>query len=78
MVEREVLQEGATGELVSGLQQMLLDLGFDPGGVDGSFGPATKAAVTAFQRMHGLEVDGIVGPITSDTIEQAVKDSSTL
>jgi hypothetical protein len=33
-------------------------------GVDGSFGPKTLTAVKNFQQKNGLEVDGIVGPIT--------------
>lgn len=33
-------------------------------GVDGSFGPKTLSAVKNFQQKHGLEVDGIVGPVT--------------
>lgn len=78
MAELEALREGATGEAVLAVQQTLLDLGFDPGPVDGTYGPATTAAVLAFQRMHDLDVDGIVGPITAETIEQTVRDRATL
>jgi len=31
---------------------------------DGSFGPKTAAAVMNFQRSHGLDSDGVVGPLT--------------
>ncbi len=32
---------------------------------DGEFGAMTRQAVRNFQRAHGLEVDGIIGPITA-------------
>ncbi|NLH00732.1 MAG: peptidoglycan-binding protein, partial [Clostridiales bacterium] len=38
--------------------------GYDPGEIDGVYGPMTEAAVRKFQKEHGLEVDGIVGPLT--------------
>jgi peptidoglycan hydrolase-like protein with peptidoglycan-binding domain len=49
---------------VRGLQVRLRTLGFRPGPVDGLFGPLTEAAVERFQRAHGLDADGVVGPRT--------------
>lgn len=46
------------------IQQALKDLGYDPGYIDGKDGPMTRRAVVAFQRAHGLDPDGIVGPAT--------------
>jgi len=37
---------------------------FDPGPVDGIFGPHTEAAVKAFQTVHAPPSDGVVGPKT--------------
>src|SRR6476646_6059938 len=58
------LQTGSSGPDVQALQQTLSDLGFDPNGIDGKFGPGTKAAVIAFQQSKGLQADGKVGPAT--------------
>lgn len=59
-----LLKTGMSGGTVSELQSRLAAKGFDPGGVDGVFGPLTEAAVRQFQGANGLVVDGIVGPAT--------------
>ena len=33
--------------------------------IDGDYGPATHEAVKAFQKGHGLDADGWVGPLTA-------------
>lgn len=43
---------GDRGDPVSEIQQHLVALGFDPGPVDGIFGPKTAGAVEQFQRRH--------------------------
>jgi lysozyme family protein len=63
------LELGRQGRDVRALQQQLLDLGFDPNGVDGHFGPGTRAAVKAFQVAAGLPVDGMVGEATVDSLK---------
>jgi N-acetylmuramoyl-L-alanine amidase len=52
------------GQVVKTLQQVLKARGFDPGGVDGVFGPHTAAAVLAFQLTEGIAPDGEAGPVT--------------
>lgn len=66
-----LLKQGSSGPAVKDLQQKLKALGFDPNGVDGNFGPGTKAAVIAFQQSKGLQPDGKVGPATMAAIEAA-------
>lgn len=63
------LQIGSTGPAVVHLQETLVVQGFDPGMIDGIFGPKTQAAVIAFQSCCGLVTDGIVGPITWAALE---------
>jgi uncharacterized protein (TIGR02594 family) len=50
------------------IQQTLKDKGFDPGDVDGVWGRNTIAAVKKFQAQQGLEVDGVVGPKTTEAL----------
>jgi len=52
------------GPEVAQLQTRLKELGLYGGPIDGDFGGGTDAAVRAFQRSKGLDVDGQVGPTT--------------
>ncbi|WP_203579719.1 peptidoglycan-binding domain-containing protein [Microbacterium hibisci] len=45
--------------------------------LDGVYGPATAAAVAAFQTSKGLAADGIVGPLTWQQLVIPVKQGST-
>jgi peptidoglycan hydrolase-like protein with peptidoglycan-binding domain len=63
------LETGSTGDVVKSLQTVLTSGasqwgGVTPQGIDGVFGPHTKAAVEAFQGWGHATVDGIVGDQT--------------
>jgi peptidoglycan hydrolase-like protein with peptidoglycan-binding domain len=62
--DRPTIKTGAKGGVVEELQRRLADEGFDPGGIDGEFGPKTRAALVFFQRASGLDQDGVCGPLT--------------
>ena len=62
--KRPTLRQGSRGADVAYLQQRLSAGGYQPGAADGIFGGKTLAAVKAFQKDHGLIVDGIVGEKT--------------
>lgn len=59
-----VLSDGDRGADVMEVQAALRNRGFDPGPLDGIFGPRTRQAVLACQANAGIQVDGIVGPQT--------------
>ncbi|QDZ14278.1 peptidoglycan-binding domain-containing protein [Humibacter ginsenosidimutans] len=80
-----VLQQGSHGAVVTSLQTVLTNGanewgGVGPQGIDGIFGPHTKASVEAFQHWGHVTVDGIVGEQSWDvslhaagaTLESAV------
>ena len=58
------------GDDVIGLQERLLELGYDAGPADGIFGPGTEAGLRAFQRDYGLTADGTCGPGTLRALRQ--------
>lgn len=68
-----VLRQGSRGSAVERVQFWLNTIAqYDDNiptlTVDGIFGTGTTAAVRAFQRRHGLTVDGVVGKTTWDAI----------
>lgn len=63
------LRQGATGEDVRTWQTFLVSHGHDTGGIDGIFGPKTRAATMAFQAAHGIGIDGVAGPETYRTAQ---------
>jgi peptidoglycan hydrolase-like protein with peptidoglycan-binding domain len=80
-----LLAEGSTGAVVADLQTILTNgapdqWGLGPQGVDGDFGPHTRASVEAFQNWGDVSEDGVVGDQTwavslhamSATLESAV------
>lgn len=58
-----LVKKGSKGDAVKKLQQILNAKGYKLS-VDGDFGPATEAAVRAYQGANNLEVDGEVGEKT--------------
>lgn len=61
------------GDDVAGLQQRLLDMGFDCGRVDGLFGAETEQALRDFQRNVGVIPDGTCGPATFKALNQLAR-----
>lgn len=69
--QRPTLRRGSSGPAVADAQVRLNRwlarrprVGLPPLVVDGRFGPKTDATVRAFQRAHGLQADGVIGPNT--------------
>jgi len=61
------------GDDVAGLQQRLIEMGFDCGRADGVFGPRTESALRDFQRNVGLPADGTCGPATLRALRQLAR-----
>lgn len=58
------------------VQQALKDLGYEIGTVDGVIGRRTTAAITAFQTVAGLPVDGQVSDGLARALDDAVADTT--
>ena len=70
------LRKGLAGDDVKMLQERLLDLGFDPGPVDGIYGGLTTQAVWAFEKLvlgtPRAEATGVISPDSWETLRRDV------
>ncbi len=70
-----LVKSGMQGENVKIVQNLLVELGYSLGTVDGVCGSATVAAIKNFQSTQGLTVDGVVGDLTYSYLTRSVPDS---
>ena len=70
------LRSGDSSPAVSGVQYLLRAHGHLVA-PDGSYGPATTAAVQTFQSSAGLGADGVVGPLTWPELVVTTRSGST-
>jgi hypothetical protein len=66
------VDRGDRGQEVVEVQYQLRALGYTLA-VDGTFGAQTERVVRTWQRVNGLLPDGIVGPVTSESLARAVR-----
>lgn len=57
-----ILKNGSEGKDVEDLQRRLKAVGYDPGEIDGEYGPNTASAVKALQKDADVLIDGEFGP----------------
>ncbi|MBM7662365.1 peptidoglycan hydrolase-like protein with peptidoglycan-binding domain [Bacillus mesophilus] len=72
-----ILRSGDEGTGVRQLQRVLKQVNFDPGAIDGIYGPKTADAVRRFQSMYAaLATDSIYGPNTRRYLRMELADQS--
>ena len=64
-----VLRRAARQPLVREAQRALRDLGYDPGPIDGLFGPRTRTALAKYQTSERLPVTGDLDAITLERLD---------
>jgi len=65
-----LLEVGSRGAEVQALQELVRNVGFSPGPIDGIFGSGTERAIRRFQGVHGLPGDGAVNQQTLDKMHE--------
>ena len=66
----KVVPEAKSRPTVKQVQSALANAGYDPGEIDGKRGRQTRDAIRAFQRAHGLSVDGKIGKKTWELLKE--------
>lgn len=66
-IELSVLRKGSKGEQVKTLQRLLNAFG-NSLSVDGDFGSKTDSALKSYQKKNGLQVDGICGRLSWESL----------
>ena len=70
----KTLRVGDKGPTVKLLQEILLELGYHPGPIDGHFGGLTEAALEKFQSVRKIYADGICGNSTYGELREATSE----
>jgi len=68
---QQVIAATSEAEMVETIQQLLQQLGYDPGPIDGMMGEKTRTAIRAFQQDHNLQVDGEASETLVEDLKQA-------
>jgi tetratricopeptide (TPR) repeat protein/Mg-chelatase subunit ChlD len=70
---KETVEQSAAHARVRRAQQLLTQLGFDPGGIDGVWGRKTAEAITRFQRRQNLQPTGTLDDQTAVALQEAAE-----
>lgn len=73
---QKIAEKGDRGQSITNIQEKLIELGLLSGEADGIFGNLTEDAVKTYQRVMGLEVDGVVWESTYDALIRGVEVKS--
>lgn len=70
----QTLRTGSKGPAVRSLQMRLKRAGYNPGPIDGKYGPKTAQAVKEVQKRSNIAIDGITGSQTRNALKKALSN----
>jgi len=74
--ERKSAAPADDAELISTIQESLIQLGYNPGGITGSMNKATVVAITKFEVRRGLTVTGQPSWELAGLLGRAIEDGA--